>query len=100
MVALNLDKDTGRILCAYEIPSGHYANGTVLVDKLPDGILYEYRYVYGKYIHDPLPNKKNLEDSQVATLSMGQDDTAAKISELEDKIDKLQKMVDSFSNKS
>lgn len=43
---------------------------------------------------------KNLEDSQVATLSMGQDDTAAKISELEDKIDKLQKMVDSFSNKS
>lgn len=100
MVALNLDKETRRILCAYEIPSGHYANGTVLVDTLPDGILYEYRYVDGEYIHDPLPNKENLEDSQVATLSMEQDDTATKISELEDKIDKLQKMVDSLSNKS
>lgn len=100
MVALNLDKETRRILCAYEIPSGHYANGTVLVDTLPNGILYEYRYVDGEYIHDPLSNKENLEDSKVATLSIEQDDTAIKISELENKIDKLQKMVDSLSNKS
>ena len=50
--ALNLDTD-GRILSAtYE----EYASkDAILVDKLPDGDIYEYLYVNGDYIHDPLP---------------------------------------------
>lgn len=50
--ALNLDTD-GRILSAtYE----EYATeNAVLVDELPEGNIYEYLYVNGEYIHDPLP---------------------------------------------
>ena len=100
MVALNLDKDTGRILCAYEIPSRHYAKGTVLVDNFPDGVLYEYRYVDGRYIHDPLPEEYPETDAQVASFSMDENGTDAKISELEEKINQLQKLVAELSNKS
>lgn len=50
--ALNLAED-GRILSAtYE----KYAPvDAVLVDELPEGNLYEYRYVDGEFVHDPLP---------------------------------------------
>lgn len=50
--ALNLDED-GRILSAtYE----KYAPAdAVKVEELPDGNLYEYLYVKGKLIHDPIP---------------------------------------------
>lgn len=50
--ALNIAED-GRILSAtYE----EFASKNMpLVDTLPDGELYEYRYVNGRYIHDPLP---------------------------------------------
>ena len=50
--ALNLAED-GRILSAtYE----QFAwDGAVIVDSLPDGDIYEYRYVAGEFVHDPLP---------------------------------------------
>lgn len=50
--ALNLAED-GRILSAtYE----KYAPAdAVLVDELPEGNLYEYRYVDREYVYDPIP---------------------------------------------
>jgi hypothetical protein len=50
--ALNLAED-GRILSVtYE----KYApKNSVLVAELPDGNVADYRYVNGKFVHDPLP---------------------------------------------
>ena len=49
--ALNLAED-GRILSA---TYHHYAPaGAVIVDALPDGDIYEYRYEHGAYVHDPV----------------------------------------------
>lgn len=50
--ALSLAND-GRILSVtYE----KFATAdAVIVDVLPKGDIYEYRYVNGEYIHDPLP---------------------------------------------
>lgn len=50
--ALTLAED-GRIMqVTYEC----FANDTmVLVEKIPEGDTYEYRYMDGEYIHDPLP---------------------------------------------
>lgn len=54
MYALNL-ADDGRILsAAIVLPKGKY-DGMPIVDTLPDGNLYEYRYADGEIIHDPLP---------------------------------------------
>ena len=57
--ALNL-ADDGRVLSAtYE----QYApEDAVLVDSLPDGDLYEYRYVNGEFVHDPLPVEETVEE--------------------------------------
>lgn len=54
MFALNLAKDN-RILSAWKVlPNGNY-DGMPIVDTLPEGNIYEYRYADGEYIHDPLP---------------------------------------------
>lgn len=53
--ALNLAED-GRILSAtYE---AYAAPGQPLVETLPEGNIYEYRYTDGAYTHDPLPNEE------------------------------------------
>lgn len=56
--ALNL-ADDGRILSVtYE----KYApTNAVIVETLPDGNAYEYRYVNGEFIHDPLPKPEQPE---------------------------------------
>ena len=52
--ALNLSKDS-RILSACKVlPNGIY-NGMSIVDILPEGDIYEYLYIDGEFIHDPLP---------------------------------------------
>lgn len=52
MYALNLGEN-GRILSA---TYPQYAPPTQpRVEALPEGDIYEYRYVAGEYIHDPLP---------------------------------------------
>ena len=53
--ALNLAED-GRILSAtYE----KYAPANaVLVDELPDGNTYDYRYVDGEYVYEPIPKEE------------------------------------------
>lgn len=49
---LTLDDDN-RIVSA--VPQRYAPDGAIIVDKLPDGDVAEYRYVDGEYIHDPLP---------------------------------------------
>lgn len=54
MLVLNLDEDK-RILSAWDkLPGADYGDRPI-VDALPDGNLYGYRYVDGEYIYDPLP---------------------------------------------
>lgn len=54
MYALNLAQDN-RILSAWVVlPDGNY-DGMPIVDVLPKGDIYEYRYENGEFIHDPLP---------------------------------------------
>ena len=62
MIALNLEKETGRILSACKVlPNGVY-DGMPIVDSLPSGNLYEYRYVDGEFIHEPLPPAEEKEE--------------------------------------
>lgn len=68
MIALNLDKETSRILSACKVlPNGVY-DGKPIVDKLPNGNLYEYRYVDGEFVHEPLP--KVEEESKPTQLDI------------------------------
>ena len=54
--ALNLAEDK-RILSAWKVlPDGNY-DGMPLVDVLPEGNVYKYRYVDGEYVYDPLPEQ-------------------------------------------
>lgn len=60
MYALNLSED-GRILSACKVlPKGKY-EGMPIVDTLPEGNIYEYRYENGEYIYDPLPEPEQPE---------------------------------------
>lgn len=55
MIALNLDKETSRVLTACTVlPICNY-DGMPIVDELPEGNIYEYCYIEGEFIHDPLP---------------------------------------------
>lgn len=52
MYALNLAED-GRVL---SITYEKYASEDMpIVEEFPEGNTYEYRYVDGEYVHDPLP---------------------------------------------
>lgn len=73
--ALNL-ADDGRILSVtYEQFS---AADAVLVDDIPAGNTYEYRYVSGEFIHDPIPeepvnetpSKLDIIEAQVTYTAM------------------------------
>ena len=65
--ALNLAED-GRVLSA-TYPQYAPADA-VIVDTLPEGNIYEYRYVNGEYIHDPLPEPEHTEPEESANLEM------------------------------
>lgn len=72
MYVLNLDEDM-RILSAWDkLPLADYGDRPI-VDVLPDGNLYEYRYENGEYIHDPLPapeeeEKPLTQEERIKTL--------------------------------
>ena len=101
MIALNLDKKTGRVLCAYEIPSGIYPEGTQFVDALPDGVLYEYRYVNGEFIHDPIKEEPAEQTASIAVQSINVEPSDAdRILALEEKINQLQELVNTLTSKS
>lgn len=50
--ALSLAEDNRILHATYE---EFATDGMPIVDELPEGDIYEYRYVNGEYIHDPLP---------------------------------------------
>ena len=58
--ALNLNTDNRILSACVVLPDGNY-DGMPIVDNLPDGNVYEYRYVKGKYVHDPLPEPEQPE---------------------------------------
>lgn len=59
MYALNLDQD-GRIL---SVTYDQYApKEQPRVDTLPVGDTYDYRYIDGEYIYDPLPEPEQPEE--------------------------------------
>ena len=67
--ALNLAED-GRVL---SVTYSEYApEAAPRVTELPEGDLYEYRYVNGVFVHDPLPKEEEEEaeplEAQVAEL--------------------------------
>jgi hypothetical protein len=64
MYALNIDKDTGRILSA-TFPE-YAAEDNVIVDALPEGDISDYLYVDGAYIYEPLPKPVEPEEEPTA----------------------------------
>lgn len=50
--ALNLNEDNRILSATYE----EFATPEMpIVEELPDGDIYEYLYVGGKFVHDPIP---------------------------------------------
>jgi len=74
MHALSLAED-GRILSATK---PEYAPQDVVVDTLPEGDIFNYKYIDGEYIYDPIPTEAEEEtpsqldiiEAQVAYTAM------------------------------
>lgn len=61
MYALNIVKETSRILSACVVlPQGSYT-GMPVVDTIPEGNIPDYRYENNEYIYDPLPEPEPEE---------------------------------------
>ena len=55
MDAVNIDKETNRILSACVVlPNGNYTDMPI-VDTLPEDDITDYLYMAGEYIYSPLP---------------------------------------------
>lgn len=66
MYALNINKETNRILSA---TYPEYASvDAVIVEELPAGNLADYLYVDGKYIYEPIPEPSPTVEQQIAEL--------------------------------
>ena len=53
VIVLNVDPASNRILSAgYVAPP---STNALIVDSIPDSDLYDYLYIDGEYIYDPLP---------------------------------------------
>lgn len=57
---LNLSDDKRILSACVMLPNGSY-DEMPIVDVLPDGNLYEYRYGNGEYVYDPLPEPEPVE---------------------------------------
>jgi hypothetical protein len=63
MFALNIDKETGRILSA---TYPQYATDDMpIVQTLPDGDISDYLYIDGKYVCESLPKEEETESGTV-----------------------------------
>lgn len=58
LYALNLAED-GRVLSATEDQYG--AEGQPRVETLPEDDIYDYKYIDGKFVYDPLPQPEPPE---------------------------------------
>lgn len=67
LYALNLGDD-GRVLSAAEDQYG--AEGQPRVATLPEGDLYDYKYVDSEFIYDPLPKPEPKPSAETEALEM------------------------------
>lgn len=67
MYALNIDKDTNRILSA-TYPK-YAPSDAIIVDALPDGNIADYLYVEGEYVYEPLPPTEDNEPTAMEMLN-------------------------------
>lgn len=58
MIALNVDKKTSRVLSASLLFNGASMPGSVEVEALPDGNLYDYLYVNGEFVYYPIEKQE------------------------------------------
>lgn len=58
MIALNVDKETNRVLSALLLFNGASMPGSVEVEALPDGNLYDYLYVNGEFVYSPIEKQE------------------------------------------
>lgn len=58
MYYLNLDKKTSRVLSASLLFNGASMPGSVKVETLPDGNLYDYLYVNGEFVCSPIEKQE------------------------------------------
>lgn len=58
MIALNIDKKTSRVLSASLLFNGASMPGSVEVEALPDGNLYDYLYVNGEFVYSPIEKQE------------------------------------------
>lgn len=58
MIALNVDKKTNRVLSASLLFNGASMPGSVEVEALPDGNLYDYLYVNGEFVYSPVEKEE------------------------------------------
>lgn len=61
MYALNIG-DENRILSACKVLGIINYKEMPIVYTLPDGDIYDYKYIDGKYVYDPLPKAEECED--------------------------------------
>ena len=59
MIALNVDKKTSRVLSASLLFNGASMPGSVEVEALPDGNLYDYLYVNGEFVYSPIEKEED-----------------------------------------
>ena len=62
MYALNIDKDTNRILSACVVLENGNYDGMPIVDSLPEGDIADYLYIDGEYVYSPLPEPEPTPD--------------------------------------
>lgn len=75
--ALNLSNDNRILSACVILPKCDYKDMPT-VDELPEGNIYEYRYVDGVFIHDPLqklaieetPSQLDIIEAQVTYTAM------------------------------
>lgn len=58
MIALNIDKKTNRVLSASLLFNGASMPGSVEVEALPDGNLYDYLYVNEEFVYSPIEKQE------------------------------------------
>lgn len=72
MVLLQINDDDGRILSAYTVANGVSIENTIEVESFPDGNVYDYRYVNGEYIYDPIvytPTAEEIEQAKTTKIA-------------------------------
>lgn len=65
-IALKLYEDNRIHSASVVLPGGNY-DGMPIVSTLPEGNIYEYRYIDGEYVYDPLPVPEEPETPDTPT---------------------------------